>query len=112
MSRMMTDAVMSCAKGSPMRVLAPALFLLALTPLALAQDTKSATMYVDRIQCPVCAATVKKALTAVPGVKSVNVDVEKKIVVVQFDATKTNGAELSEASRKRGFAAELRKVEP
>lgn len=54
----------------------------------------------------------KEGADAVPGVKSVNVDVEKKLVVVQFDATKTNGPDLSEASRKRGFPAELRKIEP
>lgn len=79
--------------------------------IANAEEIKSAVLYVERIQCVVCAATVKKALKVVPGVKTVSVDVENKVVVVQFDAGKTSAVELADATKKRGFAAEIRKVE-
>lgn len=75
----------------------------------IAQELKSTTLHIDRIQCVVCAATVKKALNAVPGVKAVDVDVEKKEVVVQYDPAKTQPSQLAEATKKRGFPARVRK---
>lgn len=74
----------------------------------IAQEMKSTTLHIDKIQCVVCAATVKKALNGVTGVKSVDVDVDKKEVVVQYDPAKTAPPELAEATRKRGFPAQVR----
>jgi len=89
-----------------------AIALVALTLLSqwvIAQEIKSTTLHIDRIQCAACAASVKKALNAVPGVKAVNVDVDKKEVVVQYDPAKTAPPELVEATKKRGFPAQVRK---
>lgn len=86
--------------------------LVALTLLSqwvIAQEIKATTLHIDRIQCVACAASVKKALNAVPGVKAVNVDVDKKEVVVQYDPAKTAPPELAEATKKRGFPAQVRK---
>lgn len=83
--------------------------LLLLSQSATAQEIKSATLHIDRIQCVACAATVKKALNGVAGVKAVNVDVDKKEVIVQYDPAKTAPPELAEATKRRGFPAQIRK---
>lgn len=90
----------------------PSVLLMLSSQFVSAEEVKSATLHIDRIQCIACAATVKKALSAVPGVKTVSVDVERKQVVVQFDPGKTSGPELADATKKRGFPADIRKVGP
>lgn len=42
---------------------------------------------VPDISCSHCEATVKRALTPVPGVRSVNVDIPAKTVTVRYDET-------------------------
>lgn len=79
---------------------------------AFAEPVKSITLHVERINCMVCAATVKKTLATVPGVKSVTVDAERKAAVVEFDPTKTNATELTASTQKRGFPASVRKQDP
>lgn len=86
--------------------------LLVWSQSAAGQEIKSATLHIDRIQCIACAATVKKALNAVPGVRAVNVDVEKKEVIVQFDAARTGVPELAQATKKHGFPAQVRNRQP
>lgn len=95
-----------------MRLSLLVVLLLGYAPFAQATEPKSATLYVENIQCVVCAATVKKALNGVPGVTKVVVDVDKKEVIVQFDSAKTNAADLAAATANRGFPATIRKVEP
>lgn len=56
-----------------------------------------------RIMCGGCAANVTKALSGVPGVKSVNVDVPTKTVSVEFDETITNIAMLRETMATAGY---------
>lgn len=86
--------------------------LLGFAHFAEATESKSATLYVEKIQCIACAATVKKALNSVPGVTKVVVDVDKKEVMVQFESAKTKAADLAAATANRGFPATIRKVEP
>ena len=77
-----------------------------------AADEKLATLHVEKIQCIACATTIKKALSDVRGVNTVDVDADKKVVVVRFDSTMTNAPDLAAATAKRGFPATIRKVEP
>jgi copper chaperone CopZ len=95
-----------------MKALIAILLLIGLVQVAGAQEVKSATLYAEKIYCEKCAATIKKALRGVPGVASVNVDVDKKEVRVQFDPAKATVADLTTATAKRGFPSSLRKVEP
>lgn len=85
--------------------------LVSLTFVANAEP-KSATLHVERIYCPACAAQIKKALNSVPGVSAVAVEVERREVVVKFDSDKATPRDLAEATAKRGFPATIRKVEP
>jgi copper chaperone CopZ len=79
---------------------------------ALAQESKTATLYASKIYCEACAALITKSLRNVPGVGKVNVDVDKKEVFVQFDPAKATPDDLVAATAKRGFPSTLRKVEP
>jgi copper chaperone CopZ len=86
--------------------------LLAVVPLAWPQEIKVATLYANKIYCEACAAVMTKALRNVPGVSKVNVDVDKKEVVVQFNPATATVDDLTAATAKRGFPSSVRKVEP
>jgi copper chaperone CopZ len=45
-------------------------------------------------------------------VSKIDVDVEKKEVLVQFDPTKAKVEDLTAATAKKGFPSSVRKVEP
>lgn len=89
-----------------------AMLLLALASLASAQESKVATLHASKIYCEACAAVITKALRGVQGVSKVNVDVEKKEVMVQFDPAKASVEDLTAATGKKGFPSSVRKVEP
>lgn len=95
-----------------MRALILAAALFSFAPLATSQELKSATLYAEKIYCDACAAVITKALRGVPGVRKVNVDVEKKEVLVQFDPAKAKVEDLTAATAKKGFPSTVRKVEP
>jgi len=87
-------------------------FLLGFGVPAASQEMKSATLYAEKIFCDACAAVITKALRGVPGVSKVSVDVDRKEVLVHFDATKTNVDALTAATAKKGFPSSVRKMEP
>ncbi len=95
-----------------MRALLLAALTLAFASDAASQEMKTATLYAEKIYCDACAAVITKALRGVPGVGKVNVDVEKKEVLVQFDSAKAKVEDLTAATAKKGFPATLRKVQP
>lgn len=94
-----------------MKIAFLALLLLAASSLAKAEP-RSATLHIEKISCPICAAQVKKALNGVAGVKAVAVDVERKQAVVRFDDAHAKAEDLAAATAKHGFPAAIRKVEP
>lgn len=93
------------------QALLAALFLV-VVPFAWSQEAKVATLHAAKIYCEACAAVITKALRNVPGVSRVNVDVEKKEVMVQYDPAKATVDDLTAATAKRGFPSSVRKVEP
>ena len=95
-----------------MRALIIAAVLLGFAPVAMSQEVKSATLYAEKIYCDACAAVITKALRGVPGVSKINVDVEKKEVLVQFDPATAKVEDLTAATAKKGFPSVVRKVEP
>jgi copper chaperone CopZ len=86
--------------------------LLAVASWALAQESRVATLYAEKIYCDACAAVITKALRGVPGVGKVSVDVERKEVLVQFDPAKASVEDLTAATAKKGFSSSVRKVQP
>ena len=75
-----------------------------------AEPNAAATLYIEKIECSACAATVRRALSDVDGVTKIDVDVDKKEVVVHFNPAKARAADLSAATAKHGFPATIRTV--
>ena len=65
--------------------------------------SRTVTLSIPTMTCPVCPITVKKALMAVPGVSKAEVNYAKKEAVVTFDDTKTSVAALTKATANAGY---------
>ncbi len=61
------------------------------------------TLKVEGMTCGHCAETVTKAVKALAGVKSVNVDLDKKEVTVDFEEGPTRPEQISSAITGVGF---------
>lgn len=77
--------------------------LLALLPAAVPAATRSVTLSLPTMDCPVCPITVKKALTRVAGVSAAEVNFDKREAKVTFDDAKTNVETLKRATRDAGY---------
>ncbi|MGH6855479.1 MAG: mercury resistance system periplasmic binding protein MerP [Aestuariivirga sp.] len=64
---------------------------------------KTVTLAVENMTCVSCPYTVKKSLSAVPGVEKVEVSLENKTAVVTFDDTKTDVTALTKATTDAGY---------
>lgn len=80
---------------------------LAMIPPAQAA-TKTVTLAVPSMDCPVCPITVKKALTKVAGVSDAKVDFDKREAVVTFDDAKASVQTLTAATRNAGYPSALK----
>jgi mercuric ion binding protein len=69
--------------------------------------TKTVTLSVPGMTCPVCPITVKKALMKVNGVSGVVVNYDKKQTVGTFDDVKTTAEALTRATIKAGYPSTL-----
>ncbi len=69
--------------------------------------TKTVTLAVPSMTCPVCPITVKKALDSVSGVSKVDVSFAKKEAVVTFDDAKTSVSALTKATANAGYPSTL-----
>jgi periplasmic mercuric ion binding protein len=70
---------------------------------------KTVTLNVSGMTCAACPITVKKALEKVSGVSKIDVQYEKKQVVVSFDDTKTNVDALVKATTNAGYPSQPEK---
>ena len=68
---------------------------------------QTVTLAVANMSCATCPPTVRKALSAVPGVTKVVVSLEKKSAVVTFDDQKTTVAALLAAPTNAGYPTQL-----
>lgn len=69
--------------------------------------TKSVTLTIPTMDCPVCPLTVKRALSKVPGVSQVDVSYEKRQAVVMFDDTKADIRTLTESTKNAGYPSAM-----
>ncbi len=67
------------------------------------QITKKATIRVDGMTCAKCTGSVEKALKATPGVEKVEVSLQRKEAVVEYDDEKVTEAKLREVINATGF---------
>jgi mercuric transport protein len=84
------------------------LLLLQLPGLAIAGEPKTVTLAVEHMTCAACPITVKKALTAVPGVQHVVVDLGTQSATVTFDPATTGIPALESAVTNAGYPAHAR----
>lgn len=85
------------AKGSP-----------AVAQPAVQQATKTTSFDIKNMTCALCPVTVKKAMTDVKGVKSVEVNFKAKTATVVFDPSSTNEGAIAAASANAGYPASIR----
>jgi mercuric ion binding protein len=71
---------------------------------------KTVALNVSGMTCPACPITVKKALEKVPGVSKVDIQFEKKQVLVTFDDAKTNTDALVKATTNAGYPSQPEKA--
>jgi copper chaperone CopZ len=85
-------------------VLATAVFLLiAFTAIGALAVTKKATIRVEGMTCSKCTGSVEKALKATAGVEKVEMNLERKEAVVEYDEEKVTEAKLREVINGTGF---------
>jgi len=65
--------------------------------------TRTVTLAVPTMTCPVCPITVKKALQSVQGVSNVEVSYAKKEAVVTYDDSKATVVGLTKATANAGY---------
>jgi len=70
-------------------------------------DEQTVQLAVSGMYCATCPLTVKKSLSAVPGVSKVAVSFEQKSATVTFDDKKTNVPALIKATTDAGYASKL-----
>jgi copper chaperone CopZ len=85
-------------------VLATAVFLMiAFTAIGALAVTKKSTIRVEGMTCSKCTGSVEKALKATAGVEKVEMNLERKEAVVEYDEEKVTEAKLREVINGTGF---------
>jgi periplasmic mercuric ion binding protein len=69
--------------------------------------SKTMSLSVPTMDCPVCPITVKQALTKVPGVTRAEVSFDKRQATVTFEDTRTNVEALTRATANAGYPSAL-----
>lgn len=69
--------------------------------------TEMATLAVPGMTCGACPITVHMALSRVPGVEKVRVDLANKEVIVRFNDQKTQVSSLLQATKDAGYPAHV-----
>ena len=69
---------------------------------------RTIALTVDGMTCASCPYIVKKSLTKVDGVKSVDVSLQARLAVVTFNDAKTNVAAMTDATFRAGFPSALK----
>lgn len=87
-------------------VLAITMFLMiAFGALGVSAATKKSTIRVEGMTCTKCTGSVEKALKATPGVEKVEVSLQRKEAVIEYDDEKVTEAKLREVINATGFKA-------
>ena len=70
---------------------------------------KTVTLSVPGMNCELCPATVKKAVSKVPGVSNVTATYETKEAVVTYDDSKVSVDALMKATANAGYPSTVKK---
>ena len=77
--------------------------MIAFTSIGVSAMTKKSTIRVDGMKCAKCSGSVEKALKATQGVEKVEVSLERKEVVVEYNDEQVSEAKLREVINATGF---------
>ena len=89
--------------------LTPNTLLSAAEPPANPSDMlKTVTLDVQKMDCPMCKITIRKALEKVDGVKEATVDYDAKTASVTFDSGMINIDVLTQATTSAGYPSTLK----
>lgn len=91
-----------------MKKIYPAFIFAIFTASPVWAATQTVTLSVPDMSCPACPITVKKALSKVDGVSTINVNFDKREATVVFDDTKTKISNLTEATEMAGYPSSLK----
>ena len=91
-----------------MKLLRVTMLLAALASPTAFAETKTVTLSVPGMNCDLCPLTIKKAISKVPGVASVEASYEKKQAVVTFDDSKASVEALMKATANAGYPSTLK----
>lgn len=84
-------------------------FISAAEPLATSTKAlKTVTLNVQKMDCPMCKITIRKALKKVAGVKDTKVHYDAKTASVTFDPELTNIKALTQATTNAGYPSTLK----
>ena len=84
------------------------LFLMLAAALPAVAASKTVTLAIPSMTCPVCPITVKKALTAVAGVSKTDIIFAQRVAIVTYDDAKTNVAALTKATTDAGYPSTVK----
>ncbi len=73
-----------------------------------ATEMQTVTLDVQKMDCPMCRITIRKALEKVPGVASASVDYEAKTATVVFDPEQANVEALTAATTNVGYPSTVK----
>jgi periplasmic mercuric ion binding protein len=73
-----------------------------------AAGLQTVTLDVQKMDCPMCKITIRKALEKVPGVTSASVDYEAKTATVTFDPKQGNLEALTAATTNAGYPSTVK----
>jgi copper chaperone len=62
---------------------------------------------VDGITCEHCVTTIKKSIESLSGIVSVNVDIQKQQVIVDFNGSLKNSEKILEKIGEAGFEVRM-----
>jgi copper chaperone CopZ len=74
----------------------------------LAKDATS-DLKVPAMNCAACTVVIKKALTQIKGVKTVDLNVDKRTAIIVYEDTQVKQAEIQKTIEKAGFKTERSK---
>jgi len=88
------------------------LLMIAFGAVTVSAVTRKSTIRVEGMKCKMCTGSVEKALKATPGVEKVEVSLERKEAVVEYDDQKVTEAKLREVINATGFKAVEEQADP
>ena len=65
-------------------------------------------IYIEDMTCDHCVETINNAINKISGIKKLEIDLENKLVVVDFDSIQTNLDRIKSTIKQVGFEAKIK----